>query len=539
MLNSATELLLTNYFYVATLVGDFLGGEKKLFYRLSKMFNIPNQEAESLYDIARSRELNEIDTLNKFNQHNRLLKYYELSGKSSPLSPEYEEVIRIKGNVLASLKGTPLEVSKNVPRQVIYNTLISAVNAGSVSALFACGLLQCEGIFFDRNFKAGIRKLKNAADWLDIVSLLALIEYDDGNRSYNLASLIIATNNTPYESLVQAVRNNYDIPQYFGDLSASELLVKAFAAGTLKREHYDAKVSRILNSRVLSLDDKERLIYTASKDLFSTVGNLPLKLGKSGFADMARDCKIKLPFNRNEEKHEIEEWLSRVSSSGTGIRPLCIVSESGYIQGVYANAFADMMSGAHIVRIDIAALTGYDFEPSPGNVFVRNIDEDKSNVFMLSARGELNEQALSVVINFARSNARRQFHISTLGVALDLSGIMIICFSDKRNAGAFKQHFQVMELKELSSEERKESFDKIISARAKTYGLTSATICDEAYLSMRGCSIDQAEKALDAVIRHNSANRKVITITVDMIAPYIKNTQKIAIGFGGGINNVK
>ncbi len=539
MLNSATELLLTNYFYIVTLVGDFLDGGKKLFYRLSKMFNMPNQEAERLYDIASSRELNEIDTLNKFNQHNRLLKYYELSGKSSPLSPEYEEVTRIKGNVLASLKGTPLEVSKNVPRQVVYNTLISATNAGSVNALFACGLLQCEGIFFDRNFKAGIKKLKNAADWLDIVSLLALIEYEESSRNYNLARLDIAACNTPYESLVKAVISYYDIPQYFGDLSASELLVKAFAAGTLKREQYDAKVSRILNSSVLSFDDKERLIYTASKDLFSTVGNLPLKLGKSGFADMARDCKIKLPFNRNEEKHEIEEWLSRVSSSGTGIRPLCIVSESGYIQGMYANAFADMLRGAHIVRVDIATLTGYDLEPSPGNVFVRNIDEDKFNVFMLSARGELNEQALSVVINFARSNARRQFHISALGVTLDLSGIMIICFSDKRNAGAFKQHFQVMELKELSLEERRESFDKIISARSKTYGLTSATICDEAYLSMRGCSIDQAEKALDAAIRHNSANRKDITITVDMIAPYIKNTQKSAIGFGGDINNVK
>ncbi len=539
MLNSATELLLTNYFYVATLVGDFLGGEKKLFYRLSKMFNIPNQEAEKLYDIASSRELNEIDTFNKFNQHNRLLKYYELSGKSSPLLHEYEEVIRIKGNVLASLKGTPFEVSKNVPRQVVYNTLISATNAGSVNALFACGLLQCEGIFFDRNFKAGIKKLKNAADWLDIVSLLALIEYEESSRNYNLARLDIAACNTPYESLVQAVISNYDIPQYLGDLSASVLLIKAFASDTLKREQYDAKVSRILNSRVLSFDDKERLIYTASKDLFSTVGNLPLKLGKSGFADIVRDFKIKLPFNRNEEKHEIEEWLSRVSNSGTGIRPLCIVSDSEYTQGLYANAFADALSSAHIVRIDIAALTGYDLEPSPGNVFVRNIDEDKFNVFMLSARDELNEQALSVVINFARSSAHRQFHISTLGVALDLSGIMIICFSDKRNAGAFKQHFQVLELKELSSEERKESFDKIICARAKTYGLTSATICDEAYLSMRGCSIDQAEKALDAAIRHNSANRKDITITVDMIAPYIKNTQKSTIGFGGDINNVK
>lgn len=538
MVNSLTELFLTNYFYIVTLVGNFLGGGRKLFYRLAKMFFMPNLDVEKFYNIVNSPELNEVDTLNKFNQRSRLLKYYELLGKGSPLSSEYEEVIRIKGNVLASLKGTPLEVSKNVPRQVVYNTLITAANAGSVNALFACGLLQCEGIFFDKNPKAGLKKLNNAADWLDIVSLLALIEYDESNRSYNLARLDIAAYNTPYESLVQTVTSNYDIPQYFGNLSASVLLIKAFAADTLKREQYDAKVSRILNSRVLSFGDKERLIYTASKDLFSTVGNLPLKLGKN-CADITNDFKIRLPYNRSNEKAEIEEWISRFPGSGTGIRPLCIVCESEYMQGLYANAFTDALSGAHIARIDIAALTGYDLEPSPGNVFVRNIDEDKFNVFMLSARGELNEQALSIVINFARGSARRQFHISTLGVALDLSSIMIICFCDKKNAGAFKKHFQVIEVKELSAKERRECLNTIAVTRARGYGFLSATLSDEAYSSMNDCSIDQAEKALDTAIRLNSVNDNEITITVDMVAPYIKNTHKNTIGFGGDTNNAK
>lgn len=112
MVNSLTELFLTNYFYIVTLVGNFLGGGKKLFYRLAKMFFMPNLDVEKFYNIVNSPELNEVDTLNKFNQRNRLLKYYELLGKESPLSPEYEEVIRIKGNVLSSLKGAPLEVSK-------------------------------------------------------------------------------------------------------------------------------------------------------------------------------------------------------------------------------------------------------------------------------------------------------------------------------------------------------------------------------------------------------------------------------------------
>lgn len=539
MLNSSVELFLTNYFYIAALVGNFLGNGEKLFYRLTKIFFVPREDAEKLYKIADSREVRQISTLHSFNQRNRLLEYYELFGKSSQIAPEYDEVIRIKGNALVSLKGTPLEVKGNAPRQVIYNTLLTAANAGSVSALFACGLLQCEGVFFDRNFKAGLKKLNHAADWLDIVSLLTLIEYDEGSRSFNLARLEVATYNTPYERLAQDVAHNYVIPNYFGDLSASILLIKAFSSDTLKREQYDAKVSRILTSNVLGYGAKERLVYTGKKDLFTTVGNLPLKLGRSNFADMAGSCRLELPFNRLSEKDEIDGWLSRYASSGADIRPLCISCESEYMQGLYANAFADSLSGAHIARIDIAALTGYDLEPSPGNVFVRNIDEDKFNIFMLSARGELNEQALSVVINFARGSARRQFHISTLGVALDLSGIMIICFCDKRNAGAFKQHFQIMELKELSAEERKESFDKIINARANAYGLASATICDEAYLSMRECSIDQAEKVLDAAIRLNSANHKDISITVDMVTPHLKNTHKNAIGFGGDTNNAK
>ena len=539
MLNSATELFLTNYFYIAALVGNFLGNGEKLFYRLAKIFFVPHEEAERLYKIADSRDVRQISTPNSFNQRNRLLEYYELFGKSSQIAPEYDEVIRIKGNALVSLKGTPLEVKGNAPRQVIYNTLLTAANAGSVSALFACGLLQCEGVFFDRNFKAGLKKLNHAADWLDIVSLFALIEYDEGSRSYNLARLEVATYNTPYERLAQDVAHNYVIPNYFGDLSASILLIKAFSSDTLKREQYDAKVSRILKSDVLSYGDKERLIYTGSKDLFTTVGNLPLKLGRSNFADMAGSCRLELPFKRPSEKDEVDGWFSRYASSGADMCSLCISCESEYIQGLYCNALSDALSGAHVACIDISALTGYDLEPSPGNIFVRNIDEDKFNVFMLSARGELNEQMLSSVINFARGSARRQFHISTLGVALDLSGIMIICFCDKRNASVFKQHFQIMELKELSAEERKESFDKIINARAKAYGLVSATICDEAYLSMRDCSIDQAEKALDAAIRLNSANHKNISITVDMVAPHLKNNHKNAIGFGGDTNNAK
>lgn len=532
MLSATVELFLTNYFYITALIGNFLGDRKNLFDRLAKIFFIPREGAERLFRIADSRELQEIDSLNKFNQYSRLLEYYGLLGKSPQTTPECDEVIRIKGNVFASLKGTPLEVKGNAPRQVVYHSLIAAANEGFVSALFTCGLLQCEGIFFDKNFKAGIKKLNNAADWLDIVSLLALIEYDEDHRGYNLARLEVATCNTPCENLAREAAHGHVALHYAGDLSASALLMKAFTTDTMKREQYDSKILRILMSSVLSFSDKEKLICFGNKDLFSAVSNLPLKLGKRSFADMMCSCKLKLPFNRPAEQEEVEGWLTRFADNSAQMRPLCISCESEYIQSLYDSAITGALDGAHVVRIDISSLTSYDLEPSPGNVFVRNIDEDKLNVFVLSARGDLNEQALSVAINFARGDSRKQFHIGALGVSIDLSGIMIIGFCDAWNAGAFKQHFQVMQLKDLSAEERKESVDRIISTRAKVYGLTTANISDEAYSSMRDCSIDQAERALDAAIRLNSTNHTNITITTDMLAPQIRDTRQRTMGFG-------
>ena len=116
---------------------------------------------------------------------------------------------------------------------------------------------------------------------------------------------------------------------------------------------------------------------------------------------------------------------------------------------------------------------------------------------------------------------------------------MIICLCDKKNAGAFKKYFQVVEVKDLSAKERRECLDMIVDTRARVYGLMSATISDEAYSIMDNCSIDQAEKVLDTAIRLNSANHKDITITADMIAPHVKNTHKSTIGFGGDTNYVK
>ena len=67
MLNSATELFLTNYFYIAALVGNFLGNGEKLFYRLTKIFFVSREQVQRLYKIADSHEVLQISSPNSFN----------------------------------------------------------------------------------------------------------------------------------------------------------------------------------------------------------------------------------------------------------------------------------------------------------------------------------------------------------------------------------------------------------------------------------------------------------------------------------------
>ena len=203
MLNTTVELFMSEYFLIKAVLGKYLEDGKKLFSALGKIFLIPEEEVEKLYLLSENETAKSINTEQDFMQYQRILKYSRLTGTESTRNAEWEEIARIKGNAILLAQSHKLLAEADMARNAVYTCLSAAATAGSVSALKITGILQCEGIFLNKNTKAGVKTLSKAADWNDIVSTLALLRYCKDTSEYNMARLRQEVANTPFEELYE------------------------------------------------------------------------------------------------------------------------------------------------------------------------------------------------------------------------------------------------------------------------------------------------------------------------------------------------
>ena len=150
-----------------------------------------------------------------------------MMGMSSNISPELDEMIKIKGNALTGALGMHLIAESDASQNVVFNNLLAAANSGVVCALRITGILQCEGIFFRRSVISGIKNLKNAADWNDIASILTLLYYSKEGRSFNVSRLAMTALDTPFADLYYTAAAVYGIEKTT-EVSEVRLLNKFF-----------------------------------------------------------------------------------------------------------------------------------------------------------------------------------------------------------------------------------------------------------------------------------------------------------------------
>lgn len=535
MFNSVTELFLSEYFLMQATFGPYLKDAKRLFMSLGKTFLQPEKELESLYLMTEDERVKEINTERDYFQYRRYRQYAAITGISDESQPDYEELIKIKGDAISTAMNCHLRLEGDVSRNMVYNNLLNAANAGLTVALRLTGELQCEGVFFEKNEKTGIKNLKKAADWNDGVSILSLIRYCPDSREYNASRLYAALKDTPFLALADAVKSTYNL-ECDQKIEEVKLLDKAFNSPALKRDQYEPKYARILYSKALGIKDKEKAILTENKELTSSVGDLPLKLSRE---NRGTEKKITTPLCRADEQEKIDRALSNADLRNlSSYRPLLITGNSKYILNVYAKAIIKAGSGVHFERIDINTLTEYDFEPSSNNIFIRTIDEDTDNYCLLFLFGDLSDRATEAVKSFLQSSKRCKFHINSPSVTLDLSEVLPVCFCDEKNAETFKHYCDVVRIADISQGAKPMIIQDMLRHKSKIYGLKKITLADGATDLFTGCNIDDTEKILDEAIRAHRIKNGAITLTKEMIAEYITENSKNKMGFGfGGMND--
>ena len=529
------EKMLKEYFTVDAIIGSFISDKAKLFECLGQIFLVPEADLDKLFPLVEQGEVKVIKSESDYHQHCRARQYFAMGGYERAVDNSVEALIDLKGAAIKEVKNLGLHPEFTALKSIACSLWTNAAESGNVLAMHTLGILLYEGIVFAKDAVRGAEYIKKAANWNNEEGLLASLCYDRTNQPKNLVrlreKLSLASHLDSYERVKLAYGATVEkLPKEFS------LLEKAFNKGTLKRETYEKGYARILYSEIINAKDKESILFTPNKDLFSHAADLPLKLGMDKpDACNAEAIQSLLPLRASETKKVLTS-LSNLDLRGrTGFRPLCLVSDSNYMLESYATAISEYLGDVHTERIEVADLTEYELEPSKSNVFVHGCDEDEFNAYFMFFRGNIHEKVFDIAKSFLQGAKRTKFKLYRPDITLNLGAILPVCFCDRENAHLLRPYCDIVDIANTTVEEKSKIVRDILSEKGKEYGVDVAiedSVCDK----ILSCSEDEIESILDKAIREHRAQS--LNLTVDIMQPYFNGrySNKGAYGFGGSIH---
>ena len=536
MFDHLTETMLKSYYIAENTVGRFNPDKRALFFVYADIFLLDKEEAERLFALSQTQEVLEIQSEQEYHQYLRMKQYLSMNARSHREDSELDEIIDLKGTAFAMALNFQLMVSAKDARTVACENLTIAAENGLVLALNALGVLQSEGIVFQKDKENGRKKILCAAEWNSEEGLLAALYYDPINREKYLECLQGCLVRIGHAEVFERVVEQYG-PYVKGRHGEYKLLEKAFRQGIIKRDMYNKSYARLVYSEILGERDKETLVLTPNKELFAEASSLPLKLGH-GTAEFPAQALDGLRPDHREECDKVLCALGNIDLRALATyRPLCFVSDSKYMLDYYAAALSRCFKTSHVERIEICDLVDYDFEPTKNNIFVRSCDEDVFNLYLLAFRGEIPEKAFDHVKNFLQSGTRGKYRLNHPGVVLDLSSVLPVCFADRENAKKLKPYCDLIRIAELTAREKRLLTEKAVREKAAVYGMNELTMQEGLSEKLAAYGMDEIDRAIDDAVREHRA--KTLCLTESLVLPYIGSigAKRKAYGFGGSIHD--
>lgn len=532
MCSFSEEMFLRDYFTFDAVVGRFCDG-KAIFNCLAQSYHIDGERTDALFALATSKQVCNVTSLKDYKRYRRLRQYSQACGIETSCTDAEDDVLTIKGKALYSIGECGLIDSGNSTRASVYANIVDKSNAGWVTALRLYGVLQCEGIFFEKRLHDGVKNLTRAARWNSIESVLALLKYDSAKQKTYTEMLYTLATGTPYEEISAKVKMHYGIesPQ---KIKECVLLSKVFGRGQINPNVYLPVCANLLYSTVIPFKDKEKLLLSESKEAIASYMDLPLKLSMRKFSyDVSAITELSL--TRAEEQNGIiQSALNSDIRHFSTFKPLCLCSDSKFMRNYYEVAITNLFCDAHVEKISVADLCPHDFEPSMSNVFLHSCNEDKNNVFIISFVGDINEATAKTVCDFLQGAKREKMRLIRPSIEINLGAILPICFCDKSNAQMLARYCEKVEIANPDREELLTLIQVLIAEKGKQYGIKGLNVEESVINKLCTISIDAAETALDMAIAANRNGEQALTLTEENAGKYIKKRETARVfGYGG------
>lgn len=539
VIDSVTELFLSQFFMLRATLGNFGEHEKELFSSLGQTFFMNENEADRIYNMIRSSEISAISTEKDYYRHLRAKQYLGVISTPYVYDELTDALINIKGNAIINAASHGIKYASEATATSIYQYITGKALLGDIFFMRILGIMQCEGIICAKDRSRGLKTLEAAASWYDIPSILLALYY--GNTTeINLNRLCLSIDNSPYGYLLSLCERKY------GYISGSEtyehkMLVRAFGMGILKREIFSSAYAKIIYHKTLSLTEKENLVFSYSKEQIMAISGLPLELCHFDMVPLTygdSDNFDRISFFREKEQSTvIQSFVNSDLRIYEGYRPVCISSSSQYMLRVYADAIKGASDDVHIERFEASDLNEYDFEPNERNILVKNCRADKLNVYFFFLLGKIKESVMCQIKNFLITAKRSKFRLSNPAIVLNLGEILPVCFCDRENAKLLEGYCESIVLSDVSSSETRGAVLSFISEKSRLYKTGDISITESAMDKIVNLGLDKAENTIDAAIRRNRKINEKIVLTEEMLSEFC-NMTKEPCGFGfGGANN--
>lgn len=536
MFDILTESYVYEYFLYETLFKKWID-KQKILEILRKIFCLPKQN--DLYSSIESDIVKEVCTENDYHRFVRIKQYNALLGQEQNFTDQEAALVSIKGDAITTLTKYGISTNSDASPSQVIKALMMEEERGNIIAKRIIGVLQCEGCIVNRNLSSGLNHLEKAAQWADIPSILATLRYCEEKDKQKVVKMFVsAIKNTPYALLDKVIQNKYKV--YIQEESKEiDLVKRARSVNALKQDFYNPLYAKIIYSKIINENDKKKIVFSENKELISEVCNLPLQLEFSKIAVRKDAVMDKGICKREKEYNQVIKALQNNDLRHLdAYKPLCLCSESEYLQHTYLSILSKVLNEAHIEKIEVADLYERDFDPTKNNIFIRNMHKHKNTIFLLIMKGDISSGVIKSCKQFLNSAVRRKYILNHPSVTINLSSVLPICICDMENASKLKECVETIELDSIKEDEKPYIIGQIFDEKRKMYMIKDAILSNEAVIFLSSLKIDEADEVMDKFLKDNRNEEGPLVLEEKNIKNYWnkKACVKHKYGFGGDIN---
>jgi len=512
------EPLLTQFFLLDAVCGDYIdeNARREIFRKMTGVFCIDGVAETEVYFRTANEELyRSISDYPAYERLCRTLEFAQRTGQTVEMDA-VDRVILARKREAMQIKSRLFEKGKNMTADLVADTLTTTAMNGNVDAMVLLAFMEYHGICVCQDRKNALKRLRLCAGWNHLFGNLMGIAYDRENADAYYSRLHTVLRSGDRREVFAYICKRKGVTAVPQKDSVASVLEKAFGMGIIKRDMYDRSFARVAFSRLISAEDKEKVLLNKKADAVAAFQDIPFDAVRGEAFAFDRESAKKIPLPRQEELNKLFCSIYPVTCNmPQNYRTLLVAGEDDYLSEMYAAALKAGFAGeTAVLEVDAGTLSRADFLGGKEHFILRGLSETRQTrtVFLLKHCDELDEELLESLTDLLDYGYRRRFKLLEPTVSIDLSDVVLVLFASSvnENVKALASSCDLVRTGRITKEEKEVMIQNVFHTRANAFGIARATLDAEGVAYLTPFETGKICLLIDSALRQAAFNQESV-----------------------------